>query len=50
MPTRTAKADWQGEFKRGGGTVSTETGVLEAIAAAGTAGNDRARVIGAYFD
>jgi osmotically inducible protein OsmC len=28
MPTRTAKADWQGDFKRGGGTVSTETGVL----------------------
>jgi osmotically inducible protein OsmC len=30
MPTRTAKADWQGEFKRGGGSVSTETGVLDA--------------------
>src|SRR4051794_35630209 len=30
MPTRTAKADWQGEFKRGGGTVSTETGVLDS--------------------
>jgi lipoyl-dependent peroxiredoxin len=30
MPTRNAKADWQGEFKRGGGTVSTETGVLDA--------------------
>ncbi len=30
MPTRSAKADWQGEFKRGGGTVSTETGVLDA--------------------
>src|SRR3954454_24723294 len=28
MPTRTAKPDWQGDFKRGGGTVSTETGVL----------------------
>ena len=30
MPTRTAKADWQGEFKRGGGNVSTETGILDA--------------------
>ncbi|MBE2319247.1 OsmC family protein [Solirubrobacter sp. CPCC 204708] len=30
MPTRSAKADWQGEFKRGGGSVSTETGVLDA--------------------
>ncbi len=30
MPTRTAKADWQGDFKRGGGSVSTETGVLDA--------------------
>jgi len=30
MPTRNAKADWQGEFKRGGGSVSTETGVLDA--------------------
>src|SRR3954447_16381489 len=30
MPTRSAKADWQGEFKRGGGSVSTETGVLGA--------------------
>ena len=30
MPTRNAKADWQGEFKRGGGNVSTETGVLDA--------------------
>ena len=30
MPTRSAKADWQGEFKRGGGTVSTETGVLDS--------------------
>src|SRR5215207_4023832 len=29
MPTRSAKADWQGEFKRGGGSVSTETGVLD---------------------
>ena len=29
MPTRTANADWQGDFKRGGGTVSTETGVLD---------------------
>ena len=30
MPTRSAQADWQGEFKRGGGSVSTETGVLES--------------------
>ena len=30
MPTRSAKADWQGEFKRGGGSVSTETGILDA--------------------
>ena len=30
MPTRSAKADWQGDFKRGGGTVSTETGVLDS--------------------
>ncbi len=30
MPTRSAKANWQGEFKRGGGTVSTETGVLDS--------------------
>lgn len=30
MPTRSAKADWQGEFKRGGGAVSTETGVLDS--------------------
>jgi lipoyl-dependent peroxiredoxin len=30
VPTRSAKADWQGEFKRGGGSVSTETGVLDA--------------------
>src|SRR3954462_9678195 len=30
MPTRSAKADWQGDFKRGGGSVSTETGVLDA--------------------
>jgi lipoyl-dependent peroxiredoxin len=30
MPTRSAKADWQGEFKRGGGSVSTETGALDA--------------------
>src|SRR3954451_943483 len=30
MPTRTAKADWQGGVKRGGGTVSTETGVLDS--------------------
>jgi osmotically inducible protein OsmC len=30
MPTRTAKADWQGDFKRGGGSVSTETGVLDS--------------------
>ena len=30
MPTRSANADWQGEFKRGGGAVSTETGVLDS--------------------
>jgi osmotically inducible protein OsmC len=30
VPTRSAKADWQGDFKRGGGTVSTETGVLDS--------------------
>src|SRR4051812_5435001 len=30
MPTRTAKADWQGEVKRGGGTVSAETGGLDS--------------------
>src|SRR3954447_13458879 len=30
MPTRSAKADWQGEFKRGGGSVSTESGVLDS--------------------
>src|SRR3954447_12435758 len=30
MPTRTAKADWQDDFKRGGGSVSTETGVLDS--------------------
>ena len=30
MPTRSAKADWQGEFKRGGGSVSTETGALDS--------------------
>jgi osmotically inducible protein OsmC len=30
MPTRKAQADWQGEFKRGGGNVSTETGALDA--------------------
>ena len=30
MPTRSAKADWQGDFKRGGGSVSTETGVLDS--------------------
>lgn len=30
MPTRSAKADWQGEFKRGGGAVSTDTGVLDS--------------------
>ena len=29
MPTRTANADWQGDFKRGGGTVSTQTGALD---------------------
>jgi osmotically inducible protein OsmC len=30
VPTRSAKADWQGDFKRGGGTVSTETGILDS--------------------
>jgi osmotically inducible protein OsmC len=30
VPTRSAKADWQGDFKRGGGSVSTETGVLDS--------------------
>src|SRR5688572_649741 len=30
MPTRSARADWRGEFKRGGGSVSTETGVLDS--------------------
>jgi osmotically inducible protein OsmC len=30
MPTRSAKADWQGDFKRGGGNVSTETGILDS--------------------
>ncbi|HWK29894.1 MAG TPA: OsmC family protein [Solirubrobacter sp.] len=30
MPTRSAKADWQGEFKRGGGSVSTETGAVDS--------------------
>ena len=30
MPTRSAKANWQGDFKRGGGSVSTETGVLDS--------------------
>ena len=30
MPTRSAKADWQGDFKRGGGSVSTETGILDS--------------------
>jgi osmotically inducible protein OsmC len=30
MPTRNAKADWEGEFKSGGGSVSTETGALDA--------------------
>ncbi len=29
MPTRIANADWQGDFKRGSGKVSTQTGVLD---------------------
>jgi len=29
MPTRNAKADWQGDFKRGGGNVSTESGAVD---------------------
>ena len=29
MPTRNATAEWQGDFKRGGGTVAVESGVLE---------------------
>ena len=29
MPTRNAKADWEGEFKRGGGSVSSESGALD---------------------
>ena len=30
MPTRSAKADWQGEFKRGGGIVSTASGAVDS--------------------
>jgi osmotically inducible protein OsmC len=30
MPTRNAKADWEGEFKRGGGSVSGESGALDS--------------------
>jgi lipoyl-dependent peroxiredoxin len=30
MPIRSAKAQWQGDFKRGAGSVSTETGVLDS--------------------
>jgi osmotically inducible protein OsmC len=30
MPTRSAKADWQGDFKRGGGNVSTESGAVDS--------------------
>ncbi len=30
MPTRTANADWQGDFKRGSGKVSTQTGALDS--------------------
>lgn len=30
MPTRSAKADWQGEFKRGGGNVSTASGAVDS--------------------
>jgi lipoyl-dependent peroxiredoxin len=29
MPTRNATAEWQGDFKRGGGTVAVESGVFE---------------------
>jgi osmotically inducible protein OsmC len=29
MPTRNATAEWQGDFKRGGGKVAVESGVLE---------------------
>jgi osmotically inducible protein OsmC len=29
MPTRNATAEWQGDFKRGGGSVAAESGVLD---------------------
>ena len=29
MPTRTATAEWQGDFKRGGGQVAVESGVFD---------------------
>ncbi len=29
MPTRSATAEWQGDFKRGGGNVATATGVFD---------------------
>jgi osmotically inducible protein OsmC len=29
MPTRTATANWQGDFKRGGGTVAVGSGLFE---------------------
>jgi lipoyl-dependent peroxiredoxin len=30
MPTRNATAEWQGDFKRGGGNVAAESGVLDS--------------------
>jgi osmotically inducible protein OsmC len=30
MPTRTASAEWQGDFKRGGGNVAVESGLFSA--------------------
>jgi lipoyl-dependent peroxiredoxin len=30
MPTRSANAEWQGDFKRGGGSVSVESGALDS--------------------
>jgi lipoyl-dependent peroxiredoxin len=32
MPVRTAKAEWRGNFKEGGGTISTETKTLTNVA------------------
>ena len=29
MPTRRATAEWQGDFKRGGGKVAVESGVFD---------------------